>query len=96
MLVRIILASSKVGDVVLDPFSGTGTTSLVAMQLRRKSVAIEKASRNVRCIKSRIEKMRDIDRVGRLYDSYKHTENLDEIWGSAPARKRHRKMSEYV
>ncbi|MBU4300111.1 MAG: adenine-specific DNA-methyltransferase [Nanoarchaeota archaeon] len=41
LLNRIILASSNVGDVVLDPFSGTFTTSAVAMKLNRKSIGIE-------------------------------------------------------
>ena len=41
LLERIILASSKVGDSVLDPFSGTFTTSYTAKRLGRKSVGIE-------------------------------------------------------
>jgi len=35
------MASSKEGDIVLDPFSGTFTTSAVAMKLNRKSISIE-------------------------------------------------------
>jgi len=41
LLERIIKASSNVEDVVLDPFSGTFTTSFVAQQLGRKSIGIE-------------------------------------------------------
>ena len=41
LLERIIKASSNVGDTILDPFSGTFTTSFVAKQLHRKSVGIE-------------------------------------------------------
>jgi len=41
LLERIIKASSNVGDTVLDPFSGTFTTSFVAKQLGRKSIGIE-------------------------------------------------------
>ncbi len=41
LLERIILASSNVGDVVLDPFSGTFTTSAVAIKNGRKAVGIE-------------------------------------------------------
>jgi len=41
LLERIILASSNEGDVVLDPFSGTFTTSAVAQKLNRKSIGIE-------------------------------------------------------
>jgi site-specific DNA-methyltransferase (adenine-specific) len=41
LLERIIKASSNVGDTVLDPFSGTFTTSFVAQRLGRKSIGIE-------------------------------------------------------
>jgi len=41
LLERVVLASSNPGDVVLDPFSGTFTTSAVARSLGRDSVGIE-------------------------------------------------------
>ncbi|MFR9282413.1 MAG: adenine-specific DNA-methyltransferase [Peptoniphilus lacrimalis] len=41
LLKRIILASSNIGDVILDPFSGSFTTSSVAKELGRKSIGIE-------------------------------------------------------
>ena len=41
LLERIIKASSNEGDSVLDPFSGTFTTSYVAKTLKRKSIGIE-------------------------------------------------------
>lgn len=41
LLERIIKASTNEGDVVLDPFSGTFTTSFVAKKLNRKSIGIE-------------------------------------------------------
>lgn len=42
LLYRILLACSKVGDVVLDPFNGTGTTACVAKKLRRHYIGIER------------------------------------------------------
>ena len=42
LLARIILASTKPGDVVLDPFFGTGTTGAVAKRLGRHYVGIER------------------------------------------------------
>lgn len=42
LLERIVLASSNPGDLVLDPFSGTFTTSAVAQRLGRKSLGIER------------------------------------------------------
>lgn len=41
LLERIIRASSNQGDTVLDPFSGTFTTSAVAQRLGRRSIGIE-------------------------------------------------------
>jgi len=41
LLERIIKASSNEGDIVLDPFSGTFTTSFAAKQNKRKSIGIE-------------------------------------------------------
>jgi modification methylase len=42
LLARVILAASKPGDLVLDPFFGTGTTGAVAKRLRRRFVGIER------------------------------------------------------
>jgi len=41
LLAKIILASSKPGDIVFDPFMGSGTTSVVAKKLGRKYCGIE-------------------------------------------------------
>ena len=42
LLERIILASSKENDVILDPFNGSGTTGVVAKKLNRKYIGKEK------------------------------------------------------
>jgi modification methylase len=42
LLARVILASSRPGDVVLDPFFGTGTTGAVAKRLGRRFIGIER------------------------------------------------------
>ena len=39
---RLVLSSSDVGDIVLDPFSGSGTTLRVCQQLNRKSIGFSR------------------------------------------------------
>ncbi len=41
LIAKIMLASSSVGDVVFDPFLGSGTTSVVAKKLNRHYIGIE-------------------------------------------------------
>jgi len=42
LLARVILASSRPGDVILDPFCGTGTTGAVAKRLGRGFIGVER------------------------------------------------------
>lgn len=55
MLRRIILASSNKGDLVLDPFLGSGTTAFVAQKLGRKWIGIEKQGTYVSIARDRIK-----------------------------------------
>lgn len=80
LLLRIILSSTKIGDIVLDPFAGTGTTLVVSEQLGRKSIGIEIDLENIKCIKNRLKEISQSDNVMRYYKEYIYTENLKEIW----------------
>lgn len=42
ILEKIILASTDEGDLILDPFNGSGTTGIVASKLKRKYIGIDK------------------------------------------------------
>lgn len=42
LIAKLLLASSNVGDIILDPFLGSGTTSVVAKKLGRHYVGIER------------------------------------------------------
>jgi modification methylase len=42
LLHRVMLASTNQGDIILDPFTGTGTTPAVAKRLRRRFIGIER------------------------------------------------------
>ena len=54
LLHRVLLASSKPGDVVLDPFFGTGTTGAVAKKLGRRFIGIERDPAYIAAAKKRI------------------------------------------
>ena len=54
LLYRILLACTKPGDVVLDPFFGTGTTGAVARRLGRKWIGIEREPKYVKVARARI------------------------------------------
>lgn len=54
LLYRVILSSSRPGDVVLDPFFGTGTTGVVAKKLRRHWIGIERDPTYVEVAQARI------------------------------------------
>ena len=57
LLHRVILASSKPGDVILDPFFGTGTTGAAAKRLGRKFIGIEREQAYVDLARERIARV---------------------------------------
>ena len=54
LLHRVILSSTDIGDVVLDPFFGTGTTGAVAKKLGRDFIGIEREKEYIAHAKARI------------------------------------------
>ena len=52
---RCILLGSRPGDLILDPFSGSGTTGLVAVELKRRAVLIELNEEYVATSKARLD-----------------------------------------
>jgi len=61
LLYRILLACTKPGDVVLDPFFGTGTTGAVARRLGRRWIGIERETAYVKVARERIESTLPLD-----------------------------------
>ena len=61
LLHRIILATTNKGDLILDPFLGTGTTAVVAKKLGRKYFGIEKNKKYFESANERISKTNVIE-----------------------------------
>lgn len=56
LLERIVLASTEEGQVVLDPFCGSGTTGVEAIRCSRKFIGIEVNEEYLEISKRRLEK----------------------------------------
>ncbi|TFI57713.1 site-specific DNA-methyltransferase [Sphingomonas parva] len=61
LLYRVLLACTNKGDVVLDPFFGTGTTGAVARRLGRNWIGIEREKRYVKVARQRIDSTLELD-----------------------------------
>ena len=64
LLSRVLMASSKPGDVVLDPFFGSGTTGAVAKRLARNFVGVEREQDYIDVASSRIAAVKPADAAG--------------------------------
>ncbi len=61
LLARVILAASNPGDLVLDPFFGSGTTGAVAKRLRRDYLGIEREGAYADAAQTRIDSIEPLD-----------------------------------
>jgi len=61
LLRRVILASTKPGDIILDPFVGSGTTAAVAHELGRNFIGIDRDESYVSAARERVANVTAID-----------------------------------
>ncbi len=61
LLARVLLSSSRVDDLVLDPFCGTGTTGAVAKKLGRRFVGCERDASYAKAAEKRIAAVKPIE-----------------------------------
>ena len=61
LLHRVILAATKPGQVVLDPFLGSGTTAAVAKRLGRRYIGLEREPRYAEMARRRIARTRAVE-----------------------------------
>ncbi|MBI5946101.1 MAG: site-specific DNA-methyltransferase [Chloroflexi bacterium] len=58
LLYRVLMSSSNVGDVILDPFFGSGTTGAVAKKLGRHYIGIERDKKYIKVAQKRIDEVK--------------------------------------
>ncbi len=61
LLARVILSSSRPDDLVLDPFSGTGTSGAVAKHLGRRFVGFERDANYAKAAQRRIDAVKPLE-----------------------------------
>ena len=57
LLERIMIASTESGQIVLDPFCGSGTTGVVANKMGRKFIGIDNCEEYLQIMQRRLEKV---------------------------------------
>ena len=60
LLERIIKASSNEGDLVLDPFIGSGTTAAVSNKLKRRFIGIDKSVQSIKISEMRLNNQKNL------------------------------------
>ena len=74
LLHRVLVGSTNPGDVILDPFFGTGTTGAVAKMLGRDFIGIEREEAYRRVAEKRIARVRKFDREALQVSASKRAE----------------------
>jgi len=89
LLERIIKASSNIGDLVLDPFAGTGTGLYVCQKLKRNFIGIEIDPKLIAVVEKRlkdnlnqpIEDIKNIEKIAKWRQNIKSLQTLP-LWDS--------------
>lgn len=78
LLDRLILLSTDENDIVLDPFSGTGTTAIAAKRLGRTYIGFELDDTYVNISNQKLDNVKSNSKIGSSWVSF-HLENLITI-----------------
>jgi site-specific DNA-methyltransferase (adenine-specific) len=70
LLERVILMSTDEGDIILDPFSGTGTTAIAAKRLGRNFIGFELDKEYVGISESKLNREPSNSKIGNIWVSY--------------------------
>ncbi|MCD6436061.1 MAG: DNA adenine methylase [Clostridiales bacterium] len=85
LLERMILMSTNEGDIVLDPFIGTGTTGIAAKRLGRQYIGFDNSLEYVEIAKKKIKNEIELSKIDNIYVSYYLEEVVtirDKDWDS--------------
>jgi site-specific DNA-methyltransferase (adenine-specific) len=84
LIAKLILASSRAGDMIFDPFLGSGTTSVVAKKLRRHYLGIEVDEHYCCLAEKRIALAEEDRRIQGYADEVFWERNTFSVQGNAP------------
>ena len=70
LLERVILMSTDADDIILDPFSGTGTTALAAKRLGRNYIGFEKDKLYSEIAESKLLQEESNSKIGNIWASF--------------------------
>src|SRR5258707_5672133 len=73
---RCLRASTNSGDLVVDPFVGSGTTGVAALQLGRQFLGCEREENFIRLASKRLARFNDFSEQDELDESSLETRNL--------------------
>ena len=86
LLYRVLLSSTNPGDVVLDPFFGTGTTGAVAKKLGRHFIGVERDRDYIAAAQARIDAVEPVDLDALKTTQSKRAAPRIPFWPSAGRR----------
>ena len=61
LILKLVACSTDEGDLVIDPFLGSGTTAAAAKRLRRKWIGIEKDSNYIQIARNRLDSSEELE-----------------------------------
>jgi modification methylase len=74
LLHRVILSSTKQGDVILDPFFGSGTTGAVCKKMDRRFIGIEREEKYIKLATERLDEIEKLSDEALAFTPTKKTE----------------------
>jgi len=88
LFAKLVLASSNVGDMVFDPFLGSGTSAVVAKKLDRRYVGVEISEKYCALALKRLQMAQDNRSIQGFDGTFFHERNAGEALSSKKTKRR--------